>query len=91
MGPQKSKLISIEVRLQITWKECQTTRHRSPDSAVGKRTKNNLYDIKSWVHKFSGSFGLEVDKRTRGLVVGRLGASCLGLIVQGGELSGYPW
>ena len=36
---------------------------------VDKRTKNNLYDVKSWVHIFSGSFGLVVDKRTRGLVV----------------------
>ena len=61
----------------------QTTLPRSSDSVVDKRTKNNLYDIKSWVHTFSLSIGLEVDQRTRGLVVWRSGASCLGRIIQG--------
>jgi len=34
---------------------------------VDKRTKNNLYDVKSWahIHVFSGSFGSVVDKRMR--------------------------
>ena len=45
----------------------QTTRPQSSDSVVDKRTKNNLYDIKSWI--FSGSFGLVVDKKNEGLVV----------------------
>ena len=48
----------------------QTTRPRSSDSVVDKRKKNDLfgsgYDVKSWVHIFSGSFGSVVDKRTRG-------------------------
>ena len=35
-------------------------------SIVDKRTKNNLYDVKSWVHIFNGSFGSAVDKTTRG-------------------------
>ena len=33
---------------------------------VDKKTKNNLYDVKFWVHIFSGSFGSVVEKRTRG-------------------------
>ena len=41
------------------------TRPRSSDSVVDKRTKNNLYDVKSGVHRFGGSFGSVVDKRTR--------------------------
>ena len=43
----------------------QSTRPRSSDSVVDKRTKNNLYDAKSRVHIFSGSFGSLVDKRMR--------------------------
>ena len=44
----------------------QTTCPGSSDSIVDKRTKINLYDVKSWVQIFSGSFGSVVDKRTRG-------------------------
>ena len=44
----------------------------SSDSVVDKRTKNNLYVIKSWAHIFSSSV---VDKRLRELVVQRSGAS----------------
>ena len=32
---------------------------------VDKRTKNNLYNVKSWVHIFSGPSGSVVDKRTK--------------------------
>ena len=32
---------------------------------MDKRTRNNLNDVKSWVHIFSDSFGSVVDKRTR--------------------------
>ena len=60
--------------------ECQTTRlldnwpqttwPQSSDLVVDKRMKNNLYEVKPWVHIFTGSgfFGLVVDKRTKGLV-----------------------
>ena len=47
----------------------QTIRPQSSELVVDKRTKNNLHNVKSWVHIFSGSFGLVVDKKTRGLVV----------------------
>ena len=53
----------------ISLNECQTTRPRSSDSVVDKRMKNNLYEVKSWVDIFSGSFGSVADKRTRGLVI----------------------
>ena len=36
---------------------------RSSDSVVNKRKKNNLYDIKSWVFRVSGLFGLVIDKK----------------------------
>ena len=48
---------------------------------MDKRTKNILYDVKLWVHVFSGSFGSVVDKRTRGEL---FGSNC-----SGGELSRY--
>ena len=32
--------------------------------AVDERRRNNLYDVQSWVHIFSGSFGSVVNKRT---------------------------
>ena len=59
----------------------QTTRPRSSDSTVDKRTKNNLHEVKSWVHIFSGWYGSVVDERTRGELSE---ANC-----PRGELSGY--
>lgn len=54
--------------------ECQTTRPldnspQSSDSVVDKRTKNNLCDVKSWVHILGGLFGSVMNERMRGLVV----------------------
>ena len=50
--------------------------------------KNNLYDVKSWVHVFSSLFGSVVDKRMRDYLFedwGKMsGANC-----PGDELSGY--
>ena len=43
----------------------QTTRPRSSDAVVDKRTKNYLDDVKFWVYILSGSFGLVVFKRMR--------------------------
>ena len=67
-------------------------RQLAPDlqTWVDKRTKNNMYDVKSWVHIFSDLFGSVVDKRTRGVVVWRLGVSCLGLVVQGASCPDTP-
>ena len=63
-------MVSIDfrkVRQLVPWTICpRQLAPRSSDSAVDKRTKNNLYDVKSWVHIFSGSFGSVVDKRMRG-------------------------
>ena len=52
---------------------------------MDKRTKNNLYGVKSWVHVYSDSFGSFLDIRMKDLFEDR------GRVVWGerGELSGY--
>ena len=81
-----SKRVSTECRTTRPLDNSpQTTRTQSTDLVVDKRTKNNLYDVKSWVHIFSDSFGSVVDKRTRGYLF-----EDRGRVVWGeSELSGY--
>ena len=68
----------------------QTTRPWSLDSVMDKRMKNNLYDVKSWVHIFSGSLDSVVGGiNERGTSCLKIGDKLSGANCPGGELSEY--